>query len=101
MEVPFVYDAFPVHMPFHMTRSREKAAIGAVGSGKTLALCADAIGLALEQPGSRIMVARQTIPALRDTTETEFINLLTQRKDEDDRGKTLWDLCEEIGRAHV
>lgn len=94
MEVPFVYDSFPVHVPFHMTRVREKAAIGAVGSGKTLALCADAIGLALEQPGSRIMVARQTIPALRDTTETEFVNLLTMRRDGDDTGKTLWDLCD-------
>jgi PBSX family phage terminase large subunit len=94
MEVPFVYEAFPVHTPFHLTRVREKAAIGAVGSGKTLALCADAIGLALEQPGSRIMVARQTIPALRDTTETEFVNLLTMRRDGDDSGTTLWDLCE-------
>jgi PBSX family phage terminase large subunit len=93
-EIPFVYEAFPVHVPFHMTRAREKAAIGAVGSGKTLALCADAIGLALSQPGSRIMVARQTIPALRDTTETEFVNLLTQRREDEESGQTLWDLCD-------
>jgi PBSX family phage terminase large subunit len=94
MEVPFVYEPFAVHTPFHMTRAREKAAIGAVGSGKTLALCADAVGLALSQPGSRIMVARQTIPALRDTTETEFINLLTMRPENEETGKTLWDLCD-------
>jgi PBSX family phage terminase large subunit len=94
MEVPFAYTAFPVHTPFHMTSVREKAAIGAVGSGKTLALCADAIALGLEQPGSRIMVARQTIPALRDTTETEFVNLLSLRPDGVDSGTTLWDLCE-------
>ena len=94
MEVNFVYDPFDVHLPFHKTAAREKAAIGAVGSGKTIALCADAISLALTQPGSRIMVARQTIPALRDTTETEFVNLLTQREDYEDGGKTLWDLCD-------
>lgn len=101
MEVPFVYDPFPVHVPFHMTRAREKAAIGAVGSGKTLALCADAIGLALSQPGSRIMVARQTIPALRDTTETELINMLSSRRDDEDERttKTLWDLCEKSRQA--
>ncbi len=94
MEVAFVYEPFPVHLPFHMTKVREKAAIGAVGSGKTLALCADAIGLALNQPGSRIMIARQTTPALRDTTETEFVNLLTQRPADNDTGTTLWELCE-------
>tara|TARA_R110000868_G_scaffold30259_2_gene112161 strand:+ start:1751 stop:3196 length:1446 start_codon:yes stop_codon:yes gene_type:complete len=94
MEVPFTYEPFPVHIPFHSTAVREKAAIGAVGSGKTLALCADAIGLALSQPGSRIMVARQTIPALRDTTETEFINLLSMRPEGADSGTTLWDLCD-------
>jgi PBSX family phage terminase large subunit len=94
MEVPFTYEPFPVHIPFHSTAVREKAAIGAVGSGKTLALCADAIGLALSQPGSRIMIARQTIPALRDTTETEFLNLLSMRPEGADSGTTLWDLCD-------
>lgn len=96
MEVTFEYTPFPVHEPFHRTAAREKWLVGAVGSGKTLALCADAIALGLNQPGSRIMVARQTVPALRDTTETEFVNLLSMRTEaEDDVSTTsLWDLCE-------
>jgi PBSX family phage terminase large subunit len=67
-----------------------------VGSGKTIALCADAILLGLQQPGSKILIARQTIPALKDTTEGEFVNLLMSRPEdaEEDDIPTLYDLCE-------
>jgi PBSX family phage terminase large subunit len=93
-QIQLPYKPFPIHEAYHRTRAREKAAIGAVGSGKTIALCADAIQLGLQQPGSRIMIARQTIPALRDTTETEFVNLIATPPDEDaDEYMTLWDLC--------
>jgi PBSX family phage terminase large subunit len=79
-----------------MTRAREKAAIGAVGSGKTIALCADAILLGLQQPGSRILIARQTVPSLRDTTEHEFLQLINSIPEELEgiQKKTLYDLCE-------
>lgn len=94
--VPFNYTPFPVHVPFHQTRAREKAAIGAVGSGKTIALCADAILLALEQPGSRILVSRQTVPSLRDTTEYEFLSLLQHIPEEfqETQKHSLYDLCD-------
>lgn len=49
---------------------------GAFGSGKTYAICAEAIAFALEQAGSRILVTRRTIPELRDTTETVFFDIL-------------------------
>jgi len=98
-EVHFAYTPFDIHLPFHLTSAREKAAIGAVGSGKTIALCADAISLALTQPGSRIMVARQSVPSLRDTTETEFVNLLSMRPDDVEEGTTLWDLCDSRRQA--
>lgn len=80
--IEFNYEPFPIHVPFHKTTAREKAAIGAVGSGKTIALCADAILLGLEQPGSRILIARQTVPSLRDTTEYEFLSLMQSIPDE-------------------
>lgn len=96
MDVAFNYTPFPVHVPFHQTSAREKAAIGAVGSGKTIALCADAILLGLQQPGSRILIARQTVPSLRDTTEHEFLSLLNSVPEELEgvQKKTLYDLCE-------
>ena len=52
----FDYKPLAIHESFHRTAVREKALIGAVGSGKTIALCADAVLLALTQPGSRIIV---------------------------------------------
>lgn len=67
-----------------------------MGSGKTIALCADAILLGLQQPGSRILIARQTVPSLRDTTEHEFLSLLNSIPEELEgvQKKTLYDLCE-------
>lgn len=93
--IKFPYKPFPIHEPFHQTAVREKALIGAVGSGKTIALCADAIILALTQPGSRIVVARQTVPSLRDTTEKELLALLSQIPEEMEgiQKETLYDLC--------
>jgi PBSX family phage terminase large subunit len=49
---------------------------GAMGSGKTYAVCAEAIAWALEQPGIRGLITRKTIPELRDTTETVFFDVL-------------------------
>ena len=94
--IPFNYTPIPIHLPFHTTSAREKAAVGAVGSGKTLALCGDAILLGLQQPGSRIMIARNTVPALKITTEHEFLTMLQARTDaqyEDPDSKTLYDFC--------
>lgn len=94
MRIEFDYTPFPVHHGFHYTTAREKAAIGAVGSGKTIALCADAILLALQQPGSRILVTRQTVPSLRDTTEHEFLGLMNSIPEhlEGIQKKTLYDV---------
>jgi hypothetical protein len=104
LEIP--YNPFPVHAPFHATNAREKAAIGAVGSGKTIALVADCLIHCLEQPGSVAMLCRQTVASLRDTTEAEFVNLISQpppdyNGDEEDL-VTLYDLCEvRRGGGHI
>lgn len=94
--IHLAYKPLPIHEPFHRTNVREKALIGAVGSGKTIALCADAIMLALTQPGSRIIVARQTVPSLRDTTERELLGILSTVPEEFEgkQKQTLYDLCE-------
>lgn len=99
MEIRIGYRPFPIHEGFHKTAVREKCAMGAVGSGKTIALCGDAIALGLDQPGSRILVARQTVNSLKDTTETEFVGILTaglddeQSYERDESGKAFYDLC--------
>jgi PBSX family phage terminase large subunit len=74
--IRFTYRPLKVHEPFHASTAREKALFGAYGSGKTYALCAEAIALALEQPGSDILVIRKTHGELRDTTETVFMSIL-------------------------
>lgn len=94
MIVRLQYEPFPVHVPFHMTRAREKTAFGAVGSGKTIALCADGIRHMLDWPGSEGLMTRLTIPSLRDNTEAEFIGLLgTPAPDAEPGAPTLLDLC--------
>lgn len=72
----FEYQPIPVHYPFHQCTSYEAVAFGGYGSGKSFALCAEAIALGLEQPGSEILICRRTVPSLRDTTEAIFVGLL-------------------------
>lgn len=90
------YTALPVHEGFHRTVAREAAAFGAVGSGKTIALCGDVLGTLLDYPGIRAALCRKSIPSLRDTTESEFVGLITAPPDDDDVEHditTLWDVC--------
>ncbi len=102
------YNPFPIHIGFHATKAREKWAAGAVGSGKTIALCGGALEFGLaKQPGSRIMISRATVPALRDSTEAEFVSLISTPPEEDewfneDNPTTLFDLCKvRMGGGHI
>lgn len=76
MQIEFKYQPMPVHRPFHSDTAYERALFGAFGSGKTYAICAEAIAWALEQPGIRGLIARKTVPELRDTTEAVFFDIL-------------------------
>ena len=75
-EVTFAYRPIPVHSEFHASPSYERFMFGAFGSGKTWAICAEAIAWCLEQPGIRGLITRRTVPELRDTTETVFFEIL-------------------------
>ena len=95
------YKPFPIHLPAHLSIAREKALLGSVGSGKTLALCGQAISWANQVPGRRLMISRSTVPSLRDTTESELIDMLStppEEDDEDEVAMTLWELIE---REHL
>lgn len=76
MLIDFGYKPLETHKPFHQSTAYERLLIGGYGSGKSWALCAEAIAVGLEQPGSEILIMRKTIPALRDTTEAIFLGLL-------------------------
>lgn len=74
--VSFEYRPLPPFVDFHASKERNRLIVGGYGSGKSVAGCAEAIALGLEQPGSEILVMRKTVPALRDTTEKTFVDLL-------------------------
>jgi phage terminase large subunit len=76
VRIDFNYTPIPVHQPFHRSNNPEKMMFGAMGSGKTYSICAEAIVRCLEYPGIRGMLTRKTVPELRDTTETVFFDLL-------------------------
>lgn len=94
--IRLVYEPFPVHLAFHLSTAREKFLQGAVGSGKTIALCADQIGWGLDLEGSKNMLVRKTAKALQDNTQQEFMTLLSTPPNEDDSDEveqTLMDYC--------
>jgi PBSX family phage terminase large subunit len=74
--IQFEYSPNPVFVPFHASAAADRFLFGGYGSGKTVAACAEAIAWGLECPGMEMLITRKTVPALRDTTEKEFINLL-------------------------
>lgn len=57
---------------------RSVAYVGALGSGKSWALCRAAIGLALTYPRMRILLGRHQSTDLRDTTKVTFFELITE-----------------------
>ena len=70
--IEFGNTPLPVHEPFHRSSARERVCFGAVGSGKSYAICDEAIALCLEHPGIDGLITRKTIPELRDSTEQVF-----------------------------
>lgn len=76
MILDFGYKPLEIHKPFHTSTAYERVMFGGYGSGKSWALCAEAIATGLEQPGGEHIVIRKTIPSLRDTTEAIFVGLL-------------------------
>jgi hypothetical protein len=85
MRIEFDYQPIRVHVPFHQSTAYERALFGGYGSGKSFALCAEALAFGLEQPGSEILICRKTIASLRDTTEAIFTSLIPSK---------LWEQCE-------
>ncbi len=94
--IEFPFAPLPIHMPFHASAAKIKVAIGGVGSGKTAALCMEAIRFALAQPGSDMILTRRGIPDLRRTTEKELFEVLPDALEKRCRIKKLGGHVESI-----
>src|SRR5712692_5014443 len=74
------YDALPSQKRFHNSTARFKGFSGPVGSGKSLALCHEAIRLTYIDQGRMGLIGAPTYPMLRDSTQTSFFNICDASK---------------------
>ena len=63
---------------FHRSDKRNRAFVGGIGSGKTMAGCWESIWFGLKNPGALIMVLAPTYTMLRDSTMRTFFELLPE-----------------------
>ena len=71
-----VYNPLPSQKKFHRLNARFKGFSGPVGSGKSQALCHEAIRLSYVNAGRQGLIGAPTYPMLRDATLTSFTELL-------------------------
>lgn len=83
-----VYDALPSQKRFHASKAVYKGFSGPIGSGKSQALCQEAIHLAFENPGRMGLIGAPTYPMLRDATQRSLFEILDATKIEYDFNKT-------------
>ena len=67
-----LYSPHASQAPFHSSPVRYKLIGGAMGGGKSKALCAEGIQLSLDIPGNRGVIVRKNLTVLRRTTLVTF-----------------------------
>jgi hypothetical protein len=70
------YHPLPSQRKFHKSKARFKGFSGPVGSGKSQALCQEALRLSYINPGRVGLIGAPTYPMLRDTTQTSLLEVL-------------------------
>ncbi len=70
------YNALPSQRAFHRSAARMKGFSGPIGSGKSQALCQEAIRLSYLNPGRTGLIGAPTYPMLRDATQQAMFELL-------------------------
>ncbi len=70
------YKPLPSQQKFHDSPARFKGFSGPIGSGKSQALCQEAIRLSYLNPGRQGLIGAPTYPMLRDATLTSFMEVL-------------------------
>ena len=73
-----VYEPLPSQLAFHRSTARFKGFSGPIGSGKSQALCQEAIRLSYLNPGRHGLLGAPTYPMLREATQTTLFEILDQ-----------------------
>src|SRR5438874_10243603 len=71
-----VYDPLPSQRRFHNCEALYKGFSGPIGSGKSQALCQEAIRLSYQNPGRLGLLGAPTYPMLRDATQAALVEIL-------------------------
>jgi hypothetical protein len=74
------YIPLPSQSQFHASTARFKGFSGPIGSGKSQALCQEAIRLSYLNPGRQGLIGAPTYPMLRDATLTSFLEVLSSNR---------------------
>ena len=74
------YDPLPSQKLFHDCPARFKGFSGPVGSGKSQALCQEAVRLAYQNPGRMGLLGAPTYPMLRDATQAALFEILNENQ---------------------
>jgi phage terminase large subunit len=72
------YSPLPSQRKFHGSMARFKGFSGPIGSGKSQALCHEAIRLSYLNPGRQGLIGAPTYPMLRDATLTSFLEIVSE-----------------------
>src|SRR5712691_9303746 len=70
------YSPLPSQKAFHQSAARMKGFSGPIGSGKSQALCHEAIRLTYLNPGRSGLIGAPTYPMLRDATQSALLEIL-------------------------
>src|SRR6185369_4650204 len=70
------YDPLPSQRKFHALENRFKGFSGPIGSGKSHALCWEAIRMSYINPGRLGLLGAPTYPMLRDATQATLLDIL-------------------------
>lgn len=74
------YEALPSQKRFHESEARFKGFSGPIGSGKSQALCQEAIRLTYLNAGRMGLVGAPTFPMLRDSTQATLFDILERNR---------------------
>ena len=74
------YHPLPSQQRFHDSTARFKGFSGPIGSGKSQALCQEAIKLSYLNPGRTGLIGAPTYPMLRDATQAALLEILERNR---------------------
>ena len=80
LEIGITYSALPSQRKFHDSAARFKGFSGPIGSGKSQALCHEAIRLTYLNPGRMGLIGAPTFPMLRDSTQRSLFDILDENR---------------------